>query len=176
MIAKRAQHGGELVEIIPQLFVGHPSVHRVQVLLHLEARACRDRARLGRRGRDIQAVRDAHPDAYAEIERRAARLASILETSLGDRVTVTRVGTLVGIHLGPALAGRAPTNFTEAKTTDEAGYARFFHAALTNGVAMAPGAYEAMFVGLGHDDVVLDELERRLVAAAESVATGSSAS
>jgi glutamate-1-semialdehyde 2,1-aminomutase len=124
----------------------------------------------------LAALSELTPDAYAEIERRASRLASILETSLGDRVTVTRVGTLVGIHLGSALTGRAPTNFTEAKTTDEAGYARFFHAALTNGVAMAPGAYEAMFVGLGHDDVVLDELERRLVAAAESVATGSTAS
>jgi len=34
-------------------------------------------------------------------------------------------------------------------------YAAFFQAMLAEGVAMAPGAYEAIFVGLGHDDAVL---------------------
>ena len=49
-------------------------------------------------------------------------------------------------------------NFDDAKTTDEDLYARFFHAMLTEGVAMAPGAYEALFVGLGHDDAVMGDL------------------
>jgi glutamate-1-semialdehyde 2,1-aminomutase len=47
-------------------------------------------------------------------------------------------------------------DFDDARTTDEAAYAAFFHAMLDEGVALAPGAYEAMFVGLGHDDAVLD--------------------
>jgi glutamate-1-semialdehyde 2,1-aminomutase len=51
-----------------------------------------------------------------------------------------------------------PTNFDEAKTTNEALYAKMFHAMLNEGVAMAPGAYEAIFVGLGHTDVVLQQL------------------
>ncbi|MFM8562631.1 MAG: glutamate-1-semialdehyde 2,1-aminomutase [Acidimicrobiia bacterium] len=113
----------------------------------------------------LAALSELTPDAYVEIERRATRLETILNECLGSAVTVTRVGTLVGVHLGSALDGRRPTNFPEAKTTDESGYARLFHAALANGVAMAPGAYEALFVGLGHDDAVMDDLARRLAAA-----------
>jgi glutamate-1-semialdehyde 2,1-aminomutase len=33
-------------------------------------------------------------------------------------------------------------------------YARFFHAMLRRGVALAPGAYEIMFPGLAHDENV----------------------
>jgi glutamate-1-semialdehyde 2,1-aminomutase len=46
-------------------------------------------------------------------------------------------------------------DFDDAKRTDEAAYAAFFQAMLAEGVAMAPGAYEAIFVGLGHTDQVL---------------------
>jgi len=41
---------------------------------------------------------------------------------------------------------------------------------LAEGVAMAPGAYEALFVGLGHDDAVLDDLAERAARAAAAVA------
>lgn len=113
-------------------------------------------------------------DVYVELERRAERLASMLTeagTSAGVPINVSRVGTLTGIHLGDALAGapcttdrgvRLPVNFTEAKTTDEALYAQLFHDLLREGVALAPGAYEALFVGLAHDDAVLDDLAERL--------------
>lgn len=119
----------------------------------------------------LAALSQLTPDAYDEIERRATRLSRIVGDALGDAVTVSRVGTLVGIHLGDALSGRSPSNFDEAKTTDEPMYARLFHALLTNGVALAPGAYEALFVGLGHDDSVMDDLAERFVTAARSVAT-----
>ncbi|MFM7870806.1 MAG: hypothetical protein ACKPBG_03890, partial [Actinomycetota bacterium] len=91
--------------------------------------------------------------------------------SAGVSINVSRVGTLTGIHLVDALAGasgtsekgvRLPVNFTEAKTTDEALYAQLFHDLLREGVALAPGAYEALFVGLAHDDAVLDDLAERL--------------
>jgi glutamate-1-semialdehyde 2,1-aminomutase len=45
-----------------------------------------------------------------------------------------------------------------ARTTDEKAYARFFHALLDEGVALAPGAYEVAFPGLAHDDSILDEV------------------
>ena len=105
-------------------------------------------------------------DAYVEIERRATRLQSILDTvaaNTGIPIRTTRIGTLVGLYLGHGLAPDArPINFDQAKTTDERLYAKIFHALLDSGVAMAPGAYEALFVGLGHDDAVMDELERRI--------------
>jgi glutamate-1-semialdehyde 2,1-aminomutase len=49
-------------------------------------------------------------------------------------------------------------NFGDAKTTDEEAFGRFFRAMLAQGVAMAPGAYEAIFVGLAHDDDVIDRI------------------
>ena len=42
---------------------------------------------------------------------------------------------------------------------------------LAEGVAMAPGAYEAIFVGLGHDDAVLDDVAERARRAARVAAT-----
>ena len=60
---------------------------------------------------------------------------------------------------------RAAANFDDARTTDEASYARIFHALLSGGVAMPPGAYEALFVGAAHDDAVLDELASRVATA-----------
>jgi glutamate-1-semialdehyde 2,1-aminomutase len=111
--------------------------------------------------------------AYEEIERRATRLVSIIDgaaSRAGSSIRTTRVGTLVGLYLGDGLPqGRTPKDFDEAKTTDEKLYARVFHALLGAGVAMAPGAYEALFVGLSHDDSVLDELERRFDVALSSL-------
>ena len=60
-----------------------------------------------------------------------------------------------------ARTARPPVDFDGARRTDEAAYAAFFQAMLAEGVAMAPGAYEAIFVGLGHDDAVLEELGER---------------
>lgn len=119
----------------------------------------------------LAALSQLTPAVYDEIERRATRLAGIIADAMGGAITVTRVGTLVGVHLGAKLSGRSPSNFDEAKTTDEAMYARLFHALLANGVAMAPGAYEALFVGLGHDDAVIDDLAERFTVAAGVVAT-----
>ncbi len=102
-------------------------------------------------------------EAYRTLTARAQRLGADLQRACdeaGLRATFPVVGTLVGIYLAPANvpAGFTPTDFAEAKSTDEAAYAAFFHAMLRHGVAMAPGAYEAIFVGLAHTDEVLDEI------------------
>jgi hypothetical protein len=47
-------------------------------------------------------------------------------------------------------------------------YARLFHAMLAEGVALAPGAYEALFVGLGHTDSVMQQLAERTERAAHA--------
>ncbi len=51
-----------------------------------------------------------------------------------------------------------PTDYESARRTDEAAYARLFHALTKRGVALAPGAYEALFVSLAHTDEVIDEV------------------
>ena len=112
------------------------------------------------------------PEVYSELEQRASELSSLLDDacrSAGVPAHFPRVGTLVGAYFGD---GGPVRNFDDATTTDEAAYARFFHAMLNEGVAMAPGAYEALFVGLGHDDAVRAELaaaaQRAAVTAAQA--------
>jgi glutamate-1-semialdehyde 2,1-aminomutase len=108
-------------------------------------------------------------EAYELLEHRAARLAGILAAACDAAGLLARfpvVGTLVGVVMGDVL----PTDFEGAKRTDEAAYAAFFHALLAEGVAVAPGAYEALFVGLAHDDDVLADLEDRIGRAAMAAA------
>jgi len=104
-------------------------------------------------------------DAYAFMARQAERLAAGLRSAFADagvQAQVPVVDSLIGIHFAPDAA----TDFDEAKQTDEAMYARFFHAMLAEGVALAPGAYEVLFPGLAHSDSVID----RIVEAAERAA------
>lgn len=107
-------------------------------------------------------------DAYRAIEDAARRLAVGLAgalTDAGHTVVVPRVATLTGLFVGRA----APNDYEEAKTTDEARYARLFHAFLDHGVAIAPGAYEVLFCGLAHTDDVIDEIVTRCAEAASTV-------
>ncbi|HRW38846.1 MAG: glutamate-1-semialdehyde 2,1-aminomutase [Acidimicrobiales bacterium] len=97
--------------------------------------------------------RDAHRWITGQAERLAAGLQQAFAAAGVDAVVAT-AGPLIGLHLGAT----APTTYAEARTTDEAGYATFFHAMLRRGVAMAPGAYEVMFPGLAHDDAVVDRI------------------
>ncbi len=104
------------------------------------------------------ALGELNDDAYAVLGARAGRLSAMLGdacTTAGLAAHFPVVGTLVGMYFG---SGAAPTNFVEAKTTDEQVYRTFFHAMLSEGIALAPGAYEALFVGLAHTDDVLDAI------------------
>jgi glutamate-1-semialdehyde 2,1-aminomutase len=108
--------------------------------------------------------------AYETLRQRAEALAEILRGALGAAGVVAHVpvaATLVGLYLGDPL----PSDYDDARATDEAGYARLFHALLDRGVALAPGAYEAMFPGLAHTDEVLAELASAITAAADTLAS-----
>ena len=110
-------------------------------------------------------------DAYAQIERAAARLAGGLQSAFDEAGLTARipsVGTLTGIHL----AATDATDYDSARTTDTELYKRFFHAMLRRGVALAPGAYEVLFVGLAHDDAVIDAIVDRAHEAAAEAARG----
>ena len=61
-------------------------------------------------------------------------------------------GPLMGLYLSKN-AFDAPRNIAEATVICGNGvYGKFFHEMLTRGVAMAPGAYEIMFVSLAHSN------------------------
>jgi glutamate-1-semialdehyde 2,1-aminomutase len=113
-------------------------------------------------------------DVYIELMARARHLAAGLRdacSSAGFTASFPVVGTLVGIVCGDA-AGTVG-NFDDAKRTDEAAYAAFFQAMLSEGVAMAPGAYEALFVGVAHTDAVVDAIVDAAHRAAAAVSRGS---
>ena len=98
------------------------------------------------------------PDVYMELSARARRLAALLRdacAAAGFPARFPVVGTLVGMVCGDV---PAPTDFDSARRTDVAAYGAFFHAMLAEGVAMAPGAYEAIFVGLAHTDDVIEAI------------------
>ncbi len=106
----------------------------------------------------LAALGELTADVYIELAARARRLAALLRdacAAAGFAASFPVVGTLVGIVCGDV---PAPVDFDGARRTDERAYAAFFQAMLAEGVAMAPGAYEAIFVGLGHDDAVIEEI------------------
>jgi glutamate-1-semialdehyde 2,1-aminomutase len=102
--------------------------------------------------------------AYAQLEETATDLASgLAKTFAGLEVAVPVEASLVGLFFG----AQPPADYEAARATDEAMYARLFHALLDQGVAIAPGAYEVMFPGLTHTAEVIDEI----LAAAEHAVT-----
>ena len=106
-----------------------------------------------------------------DYERLSARVAvfardlrSAIEAS-GLHALTPVVGPLLGLYLARD-ESTAPTNFNEAKVLCENGlYRSFFHAMLERGIALAPGAYEILFVSMAHSD---DDLARTVSAAAEA--------
>jgi glutamate-1-semialdehyde 2,1-aminomutase len=104
------------------------------------------------------AALDLLDDAWYDVLRsRARRLAEGFAAAFGAAgvpAVVPVSDSLLGLHFAAAPA----TNFDEAKQTDEAFFARFFHAMLDEGVALAPGAYEVLFPGLSHTEAVIDEI------------------
>lgn len=108
------------------------------------------------------------PASYRQLEETATSLGDGLAaafTSAGVDAVVPRVGSLLGLFFGSV----APTEFDGAQALADNGvYPKFFHAMLDRGVALAPGPYEAVFVGLAHTPDVIDDT---IAAATEAAAT-----
>jgi glutamate-1-semialdehyde 2,1-aminomutase len=107
-------------------------------------------------------------DELALLAGRVRNFATDLEAAIRDVglfALTPNVGPLMGLYLAHDEVS-APTNFTEAKVLNENGlYAKFFHAMLDRGVALAPGAYEILFTSMSHTD---DDLERTVSIAADA--------
>jgi glutamate-1-semialdehyde 2,1-aminomutase len=119
----------------------------------------------------LAALNELDADSYSELSRRAARLASMLTGACAEAGFAAQfpvVGSLAGMYCND---DDLPVDFAGAKHTDEAAYARFFHAMLAEGIAMAPGAYEALFVGLAHTDDVLEQIAEAAQRAAKVAAS-----
>jgi glutamate-1-semialdehyde 2,1-aminomutase len=107
-------------------------------------------------------------DELALLAGRVKNFAADLESAIreaGIFALAPSVGSLMGLYLGDDEVS-APRNFAEAKVLNENGlYKKFFHAMLSRNVALAPGAYEILFVSLAH---TVEDLERTVAVAADA--------
>ena len=110
--------------------------------------------------------------AFDRLTATSERLSDGLAAAFNDaglEAVLPRVGSLLGCFFGDV----PPTNFDEAKVLADNGlYPKVFHALLERGVALAPGAYEALFPSLAHSDQVVDETISIAGEAAAAVVAG----
>jgi len=91
----------------------------------------------------------AQPGVYAQLEKSGERLAKGLGDALsaaGEQGCVNRVGSLVTMFLGRD----SITDADEARRSDTAKFAMYFHRMLERGIYLPPSQYEAMFLSLAH--------------------------
>ena len=113
---------------------------------------------------------DAHD--YEGLTTRAQRFAEQLAAAISEGglwACAPSAGPLVGLYVGPpGMDQIAPSNYAESKAIASTGiYPAFFHAMLDRGVALAPGAYEVMFISLAHS---AEDLDRTVSLAREASA------
>jgi glutamate-1-semialdehyde 2,1-aminomutase len=106
---------------------------------------------------------------YEELEARGATLESVLreaiqERGLGDRLTLTRLGSLLTLFFaeGPL------SDFASIRRCDTKRYAKFFHAMRERGVFLPPAQFEAWFVSTAHDDDAIRRTARAAGAALDA--------
>jgi glutamate-1-semialdehyde 2,1-aminomutase len=110
----------------------------------------------------IGALADDPP--YERLEDRAARLCDgLVEAAAAAHVPVVinREGSLFSVFFTEGLVA----DYDAASRQDAEGYARFFHAMLRRGIALAPSAFEGWFLGDAHTDA---DIERTVEAAGEA--------
>lgn len=111
------------------------------------------------------------PEAHERLNGIAASLQAGLAdavSSAGVAVTVPRVGPLLGIFF----TDQAVRNYDDAKVAADNGrYPTFFHSMLEQGIAMAPGAYEALFPSLAHSEADIARTVEAAAVAAQRVAS-----
>jgi glutamate-1-semialdehyde 2,1-aminomutase len=94
----------------------------------------------------------AQPGFYEPLTQRTGQLVRGLNaafTAAGHPAFAYHVGSIFGMWF-KAGAQTAPRNYEQARAADTRVFAKFFHALLDNGVALAPSAFEVGFVSAAH--------------------------
>ena len=116
----------------------------------------------------VRVLKHVTPEDYTALTNRVAQFATGLAEAVASAglFALTPVeGPLMGLYLSREEVA-APSNFDEAKVLCDNGlYRPFFHAMLDRGVALAPGAYEILFVSMAHSD---DDLAQAIESAAQA--------
>ncbi len=101
---------------------------------------------------------------YERLEERSDALAHGLSEAAADAdvtITLNRVGSMMSVFFCPGPV----TDADGAAASDGDQYAKFFHAMLDRGIALAPSKAEAAFVSIAHTD---NDIELTIKAARES--------
>jgi glutamate-1-semialdehyde 2,1-aminomutase len=94
-------------------------------------------------------------NGWALLEKLGARMEESMRAVIkGKPLTFKRIGSMFCLYFteGPVL------NLADAKRSDTAAFARYFHAALENGVYFAPSQFEAGFLSTSHSPKDLDRV------------------
>jgi glutamate-1-semialdehyde 2,1-aminomutase len=97
----------------------------------------------------------AQPGIYAQLEKSGESLAKGLIDALrtaGEKGCVNRAGSLVTMFLGRD----SVTDADEARRSDTAKFATYFHRMLERGIYLPPSQFEAMFLSLAHSVADID--------------------
>jgi glutamate-1-semialdehyde 2,1-aminomutase len=97
----------------------------------------------------------AQPGIYPQLEKSGASLAKGLLDAMrtsGEKGCVNRVGSLVTMFFGVD----SIVDADEARRSDTAKFATYFHRMLERGIYLPPSQYEAMFLSLAHSVADID--------------------
>ncbi len=111
----------------------------------------------------LRILKESNP--YAALDAAGACLEAGLRDALkknGERGCVNRAGSLLTMFLGPERVRDA----AEARASDPARFARFFHGMLERGINIPPSQFEAMFLSTMHTEA---DIDRTIAAAGESL-------
>lgn len=95
-------------------------------------------------------------EAYKALFAACQALCEGLEAAAGDAGVPFRaqaVGAMAGLYFAPEVPGA----LSEVEACDEGAFRSFFRGMLDRGVLLPPSRYEACFVGLGHDEGVIED-------------------
>ena len=98
-------------------------------------------------------------NGWARLESLGAQMEESMRALIkGKPLTFQRIGSMFCLYFteGPV------RNLADAKKSDTAAFARYFHAALENGIYFAPSQYEAGFLSTAHAPEVLERVVKAL--------------
>jgi glutamate-1-semialdehyde 2,1-aminomutase len=101
---------------------------------------------------DLVEQTDPYPALVKAAESLSAGLSSILGAA-GIPHVVNRAGSLFSVFL----TGDRVRNYQDARRTDQAAFAKLFHAMLEGGVALPPSNFEGWFLTTAHTADVIDQ-------------------
>ena len=111
----------------------------------------------------LRMLKESNP--YAALDAAGARLEAGLRDALKKNSQpgcVNRAGSLLTMFLGPDRVRDAD----EARTSDSAKFAKFFHGMIARGINIPPSQFEAMFLSTAHTNA---DIDRTIAAAHDSL-------